>query len=38
MTDLEFCCDRVSHTFHNRNGDVKAIDSLTLTARVGEFV
>ena len=38
MTDLEFCCDRVSHTFHNRKGDVRAIDSLTLTVRVGEFV
>jgi NitT/TauT family transport system ATP-binding protein len=38
MTDLEFCCDRVSHTFHNRKGDVRAIDNLTLTARVGEFV
>jgi ABC-type nitrate/sulfonate/bicarbonate transport system ATPase subunit len=38
MTDLEFCCDRVSHTFHNRKGDVRAIDSLTLAARVGEFV
>jgi NitT/TauT family transport system ATP-binding protein len=38
MTDLEFCCDRISHTFHNRRGDVRAIDNLTLTARVGEFV
>jgi NitT/TauT family transport system ATP-binding protein len=38
MTDLEFCCDRVSHTFHNRNGDVRAIDNITLAARVGEFV
>jgi len=38
MKDLEFCCDRVSHTFHNRNGDVRAIDNLTLTAHVGEFV
>ena len=38
MTDLEFCCDRISHTFHNRNGEVNAIDNLTLTARVGEFV
>lgn len=38
MTDLEFCCDRISHTFRNRKGDVRAIDNLTLTARVGEFV
>ena len=38
MTDLEFCCDRISHTFHNRTGDVRTIDKLTLTVRVGEFV
>lgn len=36
--ELEFCCDRVSHTFVNRSGPVRAIDGLTLTARVGEFV
>ena len=31
MTDLEFCCDRISHTFHNRTGYVRTIDKLTLT-------
>jgi NitT/TauT family transport system ATP-binding protein len=38
MSEFEFCCDRISHTFTNRGGEVKAIDGITLSAKVGEFV
>ncbi len=38
MTEFEFCCDRISHTFMNRGGAVLAIDGITLSAYVGEFV
>ncbi|HVF41250.1 MAG TPA: ABC transporter ATP-binding protein [Gemmatimonadaceae bacterium] len=36
--DFEFRCDHVSHVFDGRNGRVAAIEDISLTARVGEFV
>src|SRR6476660_9007096 len=38
MSEFEFFCDRISHTFTNRGGSVRAIDGITLSARVGEFL
>ncbi len=38
MNELEFHCDRISHSFVARGGTLKAIDNITISARVGEFV
>jgi len=38
MSEFEFYCDRISHTFANRGGAVRAIDEITLSAEVGEFL
>lgn len=38
MNELEFQCDRISHSFVARDVRLRAIDNITLSARVGEFV
>lgn len=38
MNELGFRCERLSHTFSNRGGDVVALSDVTFSAEPGEFI